>query len=176
MKLTKNLVLSACLSSVTLSSISQEKEKDLGTISGNFQTISQYYREDTLINAILPEHKMGMNSFANINYNRGNFNAGIRYESYLNAMEGYPTSFKGTGLGYRFVNWKNKGLDVTVGNFYEQFGSGLIFRSYEERNLGIDNAMDGIKLKHSPYQGIYLKGFVGKQRYQFEDGLKNGAG
>ena len=34
------------------------------------------------------------------------------------------------------------GLEITAGNFYEQFGSGLIFRSYEEKGLGIDNAMD----------------------------------
>ena len=152
------------------------QEKDLGTVSGNFQTISQYYNEDTLINAILPDHKMGLNSFANINYTRGNFSAGVRYESYLNPIEGYPTSFKGTGLGYRYVNWKNKSLDVTVGNFYEQYGSGLILRTYEERNLGIDNALDGVRLKYTPYKGVYLKAFAGKQRYIFQDGLTNGSG
>ena len=152
------------------------QEKDLGTVSGNFQTISQYYNEDTLINAILPDHKMGLNSFANINYTRGNFSAGVRYESYLNPIEGYPTSFKGTGLGYRYVNWRNKDLDVTVGNFYEQYGSGLILRTYEERNLGIDNALDGVRLKYTPYKGVYLKAFAGKQRYIFQDGLTNGNG
>lgn len=153
-----------------------QEEKDLGTISGNIQVLSQLYKKDTAINAILPVHKLGSNSFANINYSRGNFNAGIRYESYLNHIEGYPTTFNGTGLGYRFVNWKNEDLDVTVGNFYEQFGSGMILRAYEERNLGIDNAFDGIKLKYTPYKGIYLKGFIGKQRHRFEDGLKNGTG
>ena len=152
------------------------QEKDLGTVSGNFQTISQYYNEDTLINAILPDHKMGLNSFANINYTRGNFSAGVRYESYLNPIEGYPTSFKGTGLGYRYVNWRNKDLDVTVGNFYEQYGSGLILRTYEERNLGIDNALDGVRLKYTPYKGVYFKAFAGKQRYIFQDGLTNGSG
>ena len=162
--------------SLLLSMISFSQEKDLGTVSGNFQTISQYYNEDTLINAILPDHKMGLNSFANVNYNRGNFSAGIRYESYLNPIEGYPTSFNGTGLGYRYANWKNKSLDVTIGNFYEQYGSGLILRAYEERNLGIDNALDGVKIKYTPYQGIYLKAFTGKQRYIFEDGLTNGTG
>ena len=37
--------------------------------------------------------------------------------------------FKGTGLGYRFARYKDdeRGIDVTVGNFYDQFGSGLIF-------------------------------------------------
>jgi len=173
MKATRLFSTSFCL---LFSATSFSQEKDLGAVSGNFQTISQYYNEDTLINAILPDHKMGLNSFANINYTRGNFTAGVRYESYLNPIEGYPTSFKGSGLGYRYVNWKNKDLDVTVGNFYEQYGSGLILRAYEERNLGIDNALDGVRLKYAPYQGIYLKAFAGKQRYIFEDGLTNGNG
>ncbi len=156
--------------------MSFSQETDLGTVSGNFQTISQYYNSDTLINAILPDHKMGLNSFANVNYNRGSFSAGIRYESYLNPVEGYPSSFNGTGLGYRYANWKNKLLDVTIGNFYEQYGSGLILRAYEERNLGIDNALDGVKIKYTPHQGVYLKAFAGKQRYIFQDGLTNGTG
>lgn len=154
----------------------QNQEIDLGTISGNVQMISQYYQEDTLIDAALPDQKLGMNSFTNINYSRGNFRAGIRYESYLNPLAGYPITFNGTGLGYRYANWKNEDLEVTVGNFYEQFGSGLILRAYEERNLGIDNALDGISLKYNPYKGIYLKGLIGKQRYNFDDGLINGNG
>ena len=31
---------------------------DLGSISGNTQVIAQYYNEDTLINAALPDHIM----------------------------------------------------------------------------------------------------------------------
>ena len=33
----------------------------LGIISGNIQAIGQYYQEDTLINAALPEHLYGFN-------------------------------------------------------------------------------------------------------------------
>jgi hypothetical protein len=147
-----------------------------GTISGNIQTVAQLYNEDSLINAINPDHRMGMNSFVNLNYSKGNFNAGIRYESYLNPLEGYPVTFQGTGLGYRYANWHNDGLEVTVGHFYEQFGSGMLLRVFEERQLGIDNALDGIKLKYTPYKGIYLKGLIGKQRHYFQDGFVNGNG
>jgi len=155
----------------------QEKQPiDLGRISGNLQVMSQLYNEDSLIGAALPDFKMGLNSFANINYNRGDFAAGIRYESYLNPLSGYPTTYNGTGLGYRYLSWKKDKLGVTVGNFYEQFGSGMILRGYEERNLGIDNAFDGINLSYNPYKGIYLKGLVGKQRHQFNDGFENGTG
>ena len=83
----------------------ESNDLDLGNISGNTQVIAQYYNEDTLINAALPDHIMGLNSFTNINYSRGKFNAGIRYETYLNPLEGYPSGFSGTGIGYRYANW-----------------------------------------------------------------------
>ncbi len=155
--------------------ISQENSNQ-GIISGNIQTIGQYYQEDTLINAALPDHQYGFNGFANINYQKGDFRAGIRYESYLNTLEGYPVSFNGTGIGYRYLAWEKDKLGVTIGNFYDQFGSGMILRAYEERQLGIDNSLDGIRLKYEPVKGMYLKAMIGKQRYQFVDGLVNGTG
>jgi len=156
--------------------VAQMNDTDFGTISGNVQATAQYYNGDSLINAAEPEHILGMNSFANINYNKGNFTAGIRYESYLNRLEGYPDVFNGTGLGYRYATWNDDKLSVTIGNVYDQFGSGMILRLYEERQLGIDNALDGIRLAYSPYKGINLKGLVGKQRYRFDNGLINGNG
>ena len=147
-----------------------------GLVSGNIQTIGQYYQEDTIINAALPEHLYGFNGFANINYQKGDFRAGIRYESYLNTLEGYPSTFSGTGIGYRYISWNSDNVGVTVGNFYDQFGSGMIFRAYEERQLGIDNSLDGIKINYEPFKGFNLKGMIGKQRHRFEDGLINGNG
>ena len=167
------------LSSLIIFLIVQVNGQDLkspGVISGNIQTIGQYYQEDTIINAALPEHLYGFNGFANVNYQKGDFRAGIRYESYLNTLEGYPTSFSGTGIGYRYLSWNSDNVGVTIGNFYDQFGSGMIFRAYEERQLGIDNSLDGIRLTYEPVNGVYLKGMVGKQRHIFMDGLVNGNG
>ena len=147
-----------------------------GLVSGNIQTIGQYYQEDTIINAALPEHLYGFNGFANINYQKGDFKAGIRYESYLNTLEGYPSTFSGTGIGYRYLSWNSDNLGVTIGNFYDQFGSGMIFRAYEERQLGIDNSLDGIRINYKPLKGVNLKGMIGKQRHRFDDGLINGNG
>ena len=62
---------------------------------------------------------------------------------------------------------ENDNVGVTIGNFYDQFGSGMIFRAYEERQLGIDNSLDGIRLTYEPKNGIYLKGMIGKQRHIF---------
>ena len=139
----KKIILFFLIFNLSANVFSQETSP--GVISGNIQAIGQYYQEDTLINAALPDHLYGFNGFANINFQKGDFRAGIRYESYLNTLEGYPTSFSGTGIGYRYISWQNDNVGVTIGNFYDQFGSGMIFRAYEERQLGIDNSMDGNK-------------------------------
>ena len=81
-----------------------------------------------------------MNGYANVIATKGAFSAGARYESYENALLGFDPNYKGSGFPYRYFSFDNKGLSVTVGNFYEQFGTGMLFRSYEERDLGLDNA------------------------------------
>lgn len=153
-----------------------QREIDLGEIKGNVSMAYQQYQEDSAINAAVPDEKSTLTAFTNILYTRGNVSAGIRYESYLPAQLGYPDRFEGTGLGYRFAAYSTEKIGVTVGNFYEQFGSGLVFRCYEERLLGIDNAMDGMRVKAHPLPGLYVKGIYGKQRFQFSDGLVNGSG
>jgi len=145
-------------------------------IHGNFQIDAQYYLEDSTIGAPVVPEKILSNGFGNLTFTRGNFGAGIRYESYLNPLLGFDSRYKGSGITYRYATYKVGDLDITLGNFYEQFGSGLIFRSYEERGLGIDNAMDGILLKYNPTPGIYIKGFIAQQRFYFEKaGLVRGA-
>jgi hypothetical protein len=143
---------------------------DLGEIHGNLQANAQYYVPDSTIGAAEVPEKMLFNGFANILYTKGKFTAGLRYENYLNALQGYPAGFKGTGISYRFITYKADFLEVTAGSFYEQFGNGLVLRTYEERNLGLDNALDGIRIKATPVKGIYIKGFVGKQRSYFSQG------
>ncbi|MDA0729625.1 MAG: DUF6029 family protein [Bacteroidetes bacterium] len=158
---------------------SQESEGHSNpSIQGNVSVLWQSYAEDSLIGAQVPPSKTGYNAFANLLYNQGNFSAGVRYESYLNAVLGFPGRFKGSGVGYRFARYqdRDRGVDVTVGNFYDQFGSGLVLRAYEERNLGIDNALDGFRLVLTPIPGIEAKFLYGKQRFDFEDGLINGPG
>ena len=111
---------------------STKTDKSQGQLHGNFQVLWQQYNPDSLIGATVPAPKSAMNAFGNFIYTQGNFSAGVRFESYQDAILGYSPSgrFKGTGIGNRFARYNNKGLDITVGNFYEQFGSGLALRSY----------------------------------------------
>ena len=147
-----------------------------GEIHGDFDLNMQSYIEDATINAVAADEIIRNNSFLNIIFTKNNFSAGLRYESYLNALLDYDDDFKGNGIPYRFATYSIEGLEVTAGNFYEQFGSGLIFRSYEEKGLGIDNAMDGIRLKYKLLKGISLKTFIGKSRtyFTYADGIFRG--
>jgi hypothetical protein len=139
-------------------------------INGNFEINSQYYQADSAIEAPVVNEKLLNNGFLNLNYVNGNFRAGLRYEAYLNPLLGFDARFQGSGIPFRYAGYSYEGLDVTVGNFYDQFGNGLIFRSYEERAIGIDNAIDGIRVGYKLTDGIYIKGFVGRQRDFFELG------
>ena len=142
-----------------------------GNLSGNFQSNSQLYYEDAnlgITSENLPSEKFLINSFANLLYTTSNFSAGIRYEANHNVLLGFDKRYNGEGITYRYTQFNKDGLDITLGNFYEQFGSGMILRAFEERNLGYDNAFDGIRLKYSPFKGLYLKSLIGKQRLYFD--------
>jgi len=144
-------------------------QKEL-SIKGNVEATFQYLNTDSLINAVQPESKGLLNSYANVFANYAGFRAGIRLESYLPRIQGYPDRFDGTGLGMRYIGWGNNFVDVTLGTIYEQFGSGILLRAYEDRALGYDNALDGVRLKLKPYHGITLKGVYGNQRLSFTGG------
>lgn len=164
----KRLTIIIACSFISFITLAQDNSN--GTIQGDFNLSTQSYYEDPAINAERVDEFMLMNAYSNIRYNKGNFTAGVRFESYLNILQGFDSNFNGNGIPYRFAQYNVNGLDITVGNFYEQFGNGLIFRSYEEKTLGIDNVMDGVRLKYSPLKGLSLKGFVATQRLFWEQG------
>lgn len=141
--------------------------EELNSIHGNFQIDAANYQKDTAINADPGSEVFRYNAFGNINYSKGGFSAGVRFESYNPPLLGYLPGYKGSGVPYRFARYAHKDIDITVGNFYEQFGSGLTLRAYENRGLLYDNALDGMRVIFYPKKGITLKGLVGKQRTYF---------
>lgn len=145
-------------------------QANTANITGNVESIFQYLNEDTIIGANQPPSKGLINSYMNVFYTQGNFKAGLRFESYLPRIQGYPNRFDGTGLGMRYVGYANDFVDITIGSFYEQFGTGLALRAYEDRALGYDNLLDGARLIVRPYKGVTLKGVYGYQRLSFQRG------
>lgn len=141
---------------------------DAGELHGNFQIDAQYYNKDSAIGAPVVPEKLRMNAFGNLIYTRGKLSAGMRYEAYQNTLLGFDPRYDGQGIPFRFVSYDDADLQITLGNFYEQFGSGVILRAYEERGLGYDNVFDGARVKYTLLKGIRLTGLVGRQRIFFE--------
>ncbi len=138
---------------------------DNATIQGNFYSEANYYLNDTLIGTEEVPEYVRANIYGNIFYRYKGFNAGIRYEAYMPPLVGFDSKYEGQGIAHLFLNYSDSLYEITVGNFYEQFGSGIILRAYEDKNLGIDNAFNGFKLVFRPAKGLTIKGLIGKQRY-----------
>lgn len=171
-------VLKAPLAGLCMAFALSAAAQDGGQLHGNFSMDGQYYNDDETIGAVVPPERLGANAWMNLIYTYKNFETGIRMESYEPSLVGYPAGqpYKGTGIGYRYAKFTQNDLEVTLGTFYEQFGQGMVFRSYEERYLGVDNAVDGVRVRFKPYRGIQLKGFVGRQRFAFDNGFTKGPG
>lgn len=148
----------------------QENSVIGGQIHGNFQIDLQSYTSDSIIGAPKIDEKVLAAAYTNLFYTREKLEVGVRYEAYLNAPAGYDKRYDGQGIAYRYASYKGEKIELTLGNFYEQFGSGLILRTYEEKTLGIDNAFDGAEMKFKPLNGIVLTGLIGKQKQYFSLG------
>lgn len=135
-----------------------------GHVTGNVQFDGQMSSADSIIGAADVPEKMLMNARADILYTNGGFSAGLRFEMYQNPMLGFNPDYEGQGIANYFVSYNSQKLTVTAGHFYEQFGSGLILRTYEDRYLGLDNALLGINLQLRPVDGVIIKALAGKQR------------
>ena len=79
-------------------------------------------------------------------------------------MLGYDANFGGYGLSHLHVGANFSWGKITIGDVYGQFGSGMVLRLYEDRALGVDNALRGAKVEATPYKGIFIEALGGKQR------------
>ena len=164
----KNFGMALGLFFVVFSAFSQNDGLNAGRITGNFQLDGQYYIPDAVIGADTVKDKVRANAYANINYINGGFTAGFRYEFYQFPLIDFEKlGYVGQGIPYYYAAYNHDYFEVTVGSFYEQFGNGLIYRSYENRNLGYDNATHGVRVKGKPYKGIVLTGIWGTARNLF---------
>lgn len=119
------------------------------------------------------------NTYADVNLSSKLFDVGARLEYLEHPLPGFETDhgFKGWGLANAYGKFHIKDLEITVGNYYEQFGSGFILRTYEERSLGIDNSLLGGRVVVRPLKGVQLKALTGVQRHywSYNDALISGA-
>lgn len=120
------------------------------------------------------------NTYVDLLLQSQEIDAGVRAEFMQWPMPGFQdanNSFKGYGVPNFWIKGKGKNVEVTLGTFYEQFGSGFILRAYEERSLGIDNSLLGAKVTAKPFAGAKITALSGVQRnyWKWNTGLITGA-
>ena len=146
-------------------------------------TVSGSVQSDMLLSTQNEENKQNesgdfmTNTYLDVLLQSRHIDAGARMEYMEHPLPGFENDFKGWGLPHFWVKGQFDKVELTAGTFYEQFGSGFILRSYEERSLGIDNSLLGGRLVIKPMNGITLKALSGKQRHywKWDGGLVSGA-
>ena len=146
-------------------------------------TVSGSVQSDMLLSTQNEENKQNesgdfmTNTYVDVMLQSQHIDAGARMEYMEHPLPGFENDFKGWGLPHFWVKGQFDKVELTAGTFYEQFGSGFILRSYEERSLGIDNSLLGGRLVIKPMNGITLKALSGKQRHywKWDGGLVSGA-
>jgi len=146
--------------------------QDAGSFTGGFQSRSNFFIRDSLIGAAnIPQYdneKFGTEAWLDLSYNKDGFDIGLRFDMFNNSNLLNPNdSYTDQGIGRWHVAKQLDKLDIRVGHIYDQIGSGIIYRAYEERPLLIDNALYGARLIYSLGENWDIKGFAGRQKFLF---------
>lgn len=164
-----SLLIAIAFSGISFGQTEEVKEEKKGNFFGGFESNSQWYTNDKNREINHPEDPFRSNSYLNLNYSYGRWTAGIQGESYApNALQNYNPKYDETNVATYYLNYKSNKLDVTAGYFYEQFGSGLLLRSWEDRSLGINNALRGGKITYTPTDNYMFTALYGRHRSGFD--------
>ena len=168
----KTILILTALMMTAVSAFSEDKEKkDWGYLTGSLESTNHVYVKDLANNfdpAFQPQLKDGnifaTNDYLKLDYYRGRLSAGLQMEGYFPTLVGYPVAQNKLSLSNLYVSWRDKSYSVTAGTFYEQFGSGLLFRSWEDRMLGLNNALLGARATYIFEDKVAVKAFWGVPR------------
>ena len=146
------------------------------TLNGSIQSDVLVPENDEAIGAEKTEDVV-TNTYVTLQMTSKYVDAGARLEYLDHPLPGYEKDFKGWGVPHFYVKGRYGMAELTAGTFYEQFGSGFILRTYEERSLGVDNSLLGGRLVLKPIEGLNIKLLSGKQRryWNWNKALVSGA-
>ena len=160
----RQVFLLAAFLACPLFAAAQSGQDDKVTVTGSIQSDVLIPQEDEKIGTEKYNEWGLTNSYADVHLMSKNVDAGARVEFMRFPLPGYERDFKGWGLANIYAKMHMDKLEITLGNFYEQFGSGFILRTYEERSLGIDNSLLGARVMAKPLKGVTVKALSGWQR------------
>jgi hypothetical protein len=161
------------LCSFCVSAQQDQPKKNKGTFSGNLQTQASLFLEDTLIGATnFPQYdstQISTENWLRLNYSNWGFDFGLRLDAFSrsNLINPNGGSYSDAGIGYWHIHTAQGKFDITLGHIYDVIGTGIIFRSYQERGLFIDNALIGARLEYKLNNDWSIRGYVGKNKFLF---------
>ncbi|NPA46839.1 MAG: hypothetical protein GXO24_06465 [Chlorobi bacterium] len=133
-------------------------------ISGSYYSLTQFYNDDSLMHFKAPESGLRSMQYLDLHLLSADWEAGFNAEYYLpEALLGYNPELKGYFLGW-YVQYQKDNWKLRAGNIYDQFGSGMVFRSWNDKQLGIDNALRGIDVQYKWGSGPAVKLIAGQPR------------
>ena len=139
------------------------KSQQKNNLYGSFFSNGVYYgeSEDNDFN-----EDLRTNNYLKLDYLVGEkWNFDLQIESYAidGRLQNFSENLKGTFISTFSANYKINNLKFSVGSIYDQFGSGLVFRTWEDRQLGINNSIWGVRTTYST-EKFNLTGLAGKQK------------
>jgi hypothetical protein len=154
-------------------------EKKKLVVTGAVESNAAWYNRYDEKFLFFADSRFASNTYLKTELRYGRFHAGVQYELYKNiAVLGSPIAFNGKqGIGAFYGGYQSEKIDITAGYIYDQFGSGLAFRTWEDRQLGLNNALIGGRLAFRPTKGLEMKLLGGNIRNIFSksDGEVYGA-
>lgn len=171
------LLLCATIPVAAQQTTAEKPKRDWGKLSGSIESSWGIYMKDSALGIDEPDQTFGTNTYINLGYAIKDFRFGLQYDIFEKPMIGYDPMLEGNGLRGGFAAWSNSQWEVTLGTYVEQFGSGLILRAYEEREMGINTSLLGGNLHWRPADWLSTKFVVGKPRrfMEFADAWVYGA-
>jgi Family of unknown function (DUF6029) len=108
-----------------------------------------------------------LENWLNLDYHKGIFTTGFRFEVFQ-PNDPNPSINRGkekyADIAYKYLQAKigniKESLNITVGNFYGSFGRGMVLKSYEDRNVRVDNNLLGLYLE-GKYSNFVIKALSG---------------
>ena len=173
------LVLTALVAALTASAQIQFGEKG-GYMTIGLESNNILYVNDAKLGTTYPS-KFGSNDYLKLDYVNGRFSVSVQGEAYLPALQGYD-DLRNNGfdkpkvmLASKYIQWQDANYSVMVGDVYDQFGNGLIFRSFEDRQLGINNSIEGGRVTATFGNIVSVKALFGRPRlYSSANGYSRG--
>ena len=148
-----------------------------GQVSIALESNSSYYAPDkTLedIGLIKPYERVkgnfGSNDYLKVDYSIGRFSVGVQIDGYLPPLYGYDfyeyqqRDSKLSAFLTKYVQWEDQNWGVRLGDIYDQFGNGLIFRAYEDRALAFNNSLAGARAYYNFNNMVNVKVLAGMPR------------